>query len=337
MSLVNPRSLTVGRRPATLLTGAAAAFAAVLLILASAANAAFPGTPGPIVYPKSRTESDGTLRYAGLFTHGPRIAESPEQLTFALGDVDAAYSRSGRRIVFSARRGSPFPRRHIFTMRNDGTAIEPVTSGPYVDANPYFFPGGGRIVFERKIGGRTHIFTVRPDGSDLEQLTYGPHTDSDPTVSPNGRRIAFVTDRIAIDSSDTDIFSMRRNGTHKRILVDGPWIEEAPDYAPNGRRIAYDSDRGRGSSNIFVAAVNGRRVRKITHSRGDCFRGTCFSKPAFAPDGRHIAMLGSSRYSTEIAIVRSGGGGNREFDSGGTETNGFGTRMGAPGWGPEPR
>ncbi len=223
-------------------------------------------------------------------------------------------------------------------INSDGSGIRQLTDGPFFDSDPSFFPHGGRIAFARHAGGHTHLFTIRLDGTGLRQLTRGPHTDSDPVVSPNGRRIAFVSDRDRDGRRDrTDIFSMRPDGTRLRVLIDGPRKELDPDYAPSGRRIAFASDRGHGGPNVFVARANGSHVKALTRSRGDCFAGGCFTDPAFAPDGRHIAALRTTRYSTEIEVMRSDGRRLKTFDSAGTDPEGFGGNIGAPAWGPRPR
>ncbi len=333
------RSVGEGHRATVLLAGLGIA-AAALALATEPAHAAFRGKPGPIAYSKFVGDelSGGS---GGLFAHGPRIGQAPYRLTEGLDDRGPSFSHSGRQIAFSADRDADTllgNDSHIYLINSDGSGIRKLTDGPFVDSDPSFFPNGRRIVFGRRSDRHTHLFAIRLDGSGLRQLTNGPHNDSDPVVSPNGRRIAFVSDRDRDGRDDrSDIFSMRADGKRLRVLIDGRRRELDPDYAPSGRQIAFASNRDRGGPNIFLARANGRHVKALTHSRGDCFAGGCFTNPCFSPDGRHIAALRTTRYLTEIEVMRRNGSRRKTFVEAGTDPEGFGSVVGAPGWGPRPR
>lgn len=347
MSLVYRRSLGAGRRPATLLIAAAIAFAAVLLTFdAVTARAAFPGDPGPIVYPKVTVRPPSFLppfrsRFGGLYAENPPSGPDLAQLTHSPEDHSPSFSRSGERIVFVRESGGSGGLTQIFIARDDGSELTPLTDGAHLDSNPSFFPGGGKVAFDRRgENGFTHVYAIHPDTGRLEQLTFGRHNDTDPVVSPKGGRIAFVSD----DDRDSvrdhgDIWVMRTHRPYSpRVLIDGRRsTERAPDYAPGGRRIGFDSNRGRGRSNIFIAKANGRRVRRVTHSRYDCFFGPCYKDPAFSPNGRRIVMLGETRYSSEVVIVRRNGRRVRTVADGGTGSEGYGMTVKAAAWGRQPR
>lgn len=215
-------------------------------VTAAAAQAAFPGKPGPIAYPKTSTDevAEGRVEsVGGLFTHGPRAKQQPRRLTAATGDHSPSYSADGRLIVFVhddeiTRKSS------IYTMRNDGSERKEVTLDGLGGASPSFFPGGQAIVFTRRVEGHSHIFSIRLDGSGLRQLTSGPYDDYDPVVSPNGKRIAFASNRDSDAREDrSDVFTMRADGSRVRVLIDGPRPDSEPDWAPDGRRIVYVVNR----------------------------------------------------------------------------------------------
>jgi Tol biopolymer transport system component len=314
------------------------------LVVAVPAQAAFPGKPGPLVYSKTSAEegAGGFEEGGGIFSHGPRRRDRPQQLTDDTDDSAPSVSPNGRLIAFSSNREAPGPLavgRHIFVMKRDGSAVTQLTSGAFYDSNPSFSPNGRQIVFDRgaaALSPVTHIFSVAVDGSGLRQISDGPGSDYDPVFSPNGRVIVFASSRRPSGRKDrSNIFSMRPNGTRVRLLIGGPRSEYEPDISPNGRRIAFASNRS--GSNLFIARINGRHVRALTHRR-DCLRGGCYSSPAWAPDGRHIAYLSTGTYSSSVDVMRADGRGfSREFDSGGTEEEGFGTTIGPPSWGPRPR
>jgi Tol biopolymer transport system component len=320
------------------------ASALVGLTLAAPAQAAFPGKPGPLVYSKTSAEevAAGIEEGGGIYSHGPRQRDRPQQLTEDTADSAPSVSPNGRLIVFSSNREAPGPLaqgRHIFVMKRDGSAVRQLTSGAFYDSNPSFSPNGRKVIFNRSatsLGATSHIFTVSLDGSGLRQLSSGPGSDYDPSFSPNGRVIVFVSNRRPSGRKDrSNIFSMRPNGKRVRLLIGGPRNEYDPDISPNGRKIVFASNRK--GTNLFIARINGRHVRALTHRR-DCLRGGCYSSPAWAPDGKHIAYLTTGTYSSSVEVMRADGRGySKGFDSGGTEEEGFGSYVGPPSWGPRPR
>jgi Tol biopolymer transport system component len=313
-----------------------------LAILAPAAvpgpaAATFPGTPGPIAYSRSTSSEAGST--GGIFAHGPRRTQRAQRLTSSPADSSPSYSADGRSIVFAADRDTADPSGpKLYLMDADGGDVRQLTNGGGYDANPSFSPSGRQVVFDRSEGssGGPRIFIVNVDGSGLRALTPGTGKDYDPVFTPNGRRIVFVSDRDHDVRTDrSDLFSMAADGSDQRILVDGPRNESEPDVSPNGRSIVFSSNRRKGP-NLFIARSNGTHVRALTHSKGDCFYGTCYLSPTWAPDGKHIAALAVGRYKSDLEVMRADGSQRREFDGGGTEEEGYGTTLGAPAWGPAP-
>jgi TolB protein len=300
------------------------------------ADAAFPGTPGPIAY--SHGTASETSDLGGIFAHGPRRSQSARQLTGDSGDNSPSYSANGRMVVFSGNREPGYPTGiHLYLMNADGSGVRQLTSDDSFDHGPSFSPDGQRVVFARTAGaGHPHIFIVNVDGSGLRQLTEGPYADSEPVFAPNGKWIAFASNRDHDVRTDrSDIFSMRPDGSHLRVLIDGPRNEFEPDISPNGRGIAFVSNRD-GGNNIYVAGSSGRHPRELTHSP-TCIHRECYLSPAWAPDGKHIAFLRSSHYDTDLEVMRADGTHTTTFAEAGTEEEGYGSSIGAPSWGVLPR
>jgi TolB protein len=310
------------------------------IAFAGPAQAAFPGAPGPIAYSHftiSEFEDTG-----GLLAHGPRKRDASIELTDNPTDSSPSYSPNGRLIAFSGNHdpGLVPQGSHIYLMKRDGSGVTQLTSGSFYDSNPSFSPNGKSVVFDRGglQGQATQIFSVSIDGGSPDQITDESGSDSDPTFTPDGKRIVFVSNRMTSGHTDrSNILSMRPDGSQIRLLIGGPRNELDPDVSPNGRRIAFSSNRDHGP-NLFVAKMNGRRVRELTHSRHDCFGSACYTNPSWSPDGKHLAFLASGRYSSDVEVMRSDGRGfSKEFDTGGTEEEGFGDRVGAPSWGARAR
>lgn len=317
------------------------AFSLAALLAAPPAQAAFPGVAGPIAYAK--TTADEVEDSGGLFAHGPRKQDPSLQLTEDRDDSNPSYSPNGRLIAFSSNRDPGETRgSHIYVMKSDGSDVRQLTSGSFYDSNPSFSPSGRLVVFDRGgLQGRiTHIFSVATDGSGLQQISDEAGSDSDPVFTPNGKRIVFVSNRMSSGRRDrSNILSMRPDGSMVRLLIGGPREEYEPDVSPNGRAIAFASTRDRGHGpNLFVARMSGRHIRELTHSRHDCFESACYASPSWSPDGKHIAFLSIGRYSSAVTVMRADDRSfSKEFDEGGTEEEGYGSHVGAPGWGSRPR
>jgi TolB protein len=330
----NPTYLSLTRFP-----WLAATVALVLMLGADSAQATFPGVPGQVVYSKSESSEAGTT--GGLIAHSPRRRGGSHPLTSNVGDDSPSFSANGRLIAFSGNREPPSPGAsfHIYAMNADGSGVRALTSGEGYDRNPSFSPNGRQVVFDRTISPsqKPQIFVVNIDGTGLRQLTEGDSKNYDPTFAPNGKWIAFVSDRDHdVQTDRSDIFSMRPDGTKQKVLIDGPRNESEPDISPDGRKIAFGSNRG-GRSDVYVAKSNGRQVRALTHGRERCHYSACYFGPAWAPDGKHIALLSLRRYGSDVEVMRADGTEGKSFASGGTEAEGYGSRVGAPTWGPRPQ
>jgi Tol biopolymer transport system component len=316
------------------------AFGLLALCAAAPAQAAFPGVPGPIAYPNV-VIGEG-IDTGGLLAHGPRKRDAPVELTENPTDNSPAYSPDGRLIVFAGNHdpGLAPQGSHLYVMKRDGSDVRQLTSGSFYDFNPSFSPNGKLVVFDRTglQGRHTQIFSVSIDGSGLQAITDETGSDSDPTFTPSGKRIVFVSNRMTSGRTDrSNILSMRPDGSQTRLLIGGPRNELDPDVSPSGRRIAFSSNRDHGP-NLFVARIDGGHVRELTHSRHDCFGSACYTNPSWSPDGKHIAFLAGGRYSSSVEVMRADGRGfAKGFDTGGTEEEGFGSHVGAPAWGPQPR
>ena len=85
-------------------------------------------------------------------------------------DGGPAWSPDGTRIAFYSGSGVPA---HIYTVKPDGSALTPLTSGLDNDYFPTWSTDGSRIAFNSGRGSVAGIWSMRADGTDLRRLSSG--------------------------------------------------------------------------------------------------------------------------------------------------------------------
>ena len=89
---------------------------------------------------------------------------------------------------------------------------------------------------------------------------------------------------------------------------------------------------------MYTAGIDGRHIKPVLKPVETCIRRSCYSFPVWSPDEKHIAALNSGSSSSSLVVLRADGRGfSKTFATGGTEEEGYGTRIGPPAWGPAPR
>lgn len=316
----------------------------VLSVAARAADAAYPGTPGPIVYNAYKDvgvvegEIEALHPHGGLFRHGPQVGDAPEQLTSEASDSDPAFSADGQLIAFTRTEveegAEPVP--VLFVVRRDGSKAHQLTYSPFSVSDPYFSPDRKTIVFAR--GG--HLWSIGVRGVIPKQLTFGPHRDSEPVFTPSGRRILFASDRAASGGHDSsDIWAIGADGRNPRVLINGAGAERSPEVSPDGRRIAYVVEQHRYlTGTLRVARSDGSHSRALGEPRGGTCK-PCYREPAWAPDGKHLVAIeyGDNVGSSALMVMTPDGRHRRRFEDGTVSTEGRGRHLSAPTWGSRPR
>lgn len=292
---------TVGR---SRWVAAATALALGALSLApSLAQAAWPGTNGPIVY------AGDNFGGAGLFTMAPDGSQTTRISNRVQGSTFPSFSPAGTRIVFSggttylSPEGLYYGTADIFTIAADGSGETQLTPlDPNDEQHPSFSPDGTQIVFMRFRQGvpGSDIYKMGADGSNPVRLTSDGSQNAQPVFSPDGTRIVFSSTR----NGASEIYSMAPDGSNPVNLTNHPANDEGKlSFSPDGARIAFASDRDHGgatdfdSSEIYTMAADGsNQIRLTNNARWD-------GAPAFSPDGAQIAFASRNTASSASGVV----------------------------------
>jgi len=126
------------------------------------------------------------------------------------------------------------------------------------------------------------IWSMHASGRDAKQLTKGADPDADPRFSPDGQRILYTTLR----GGFPELWLMNRDGTKPKFVTNG----SQGSWAPDGTSIVFIRD-----NQAFVRDFASGREKRVTPQEWE----RC-GVPAFAPDGKHLAV--ASRHLAEIGI-----------------------------------
>src|SRR4051812_39457667 len=306
---------------------------AALLLAASAAQAAFPGSNGRLALQHFPANFDingegWTINPNGSDVRTIVPTTAPTGLVL---DVKSPvrFSPNGQRVVYSWMPGLCGARDHrgmILRIANtDGTGVRNLTqnlcgtalNGAVTIVNddlaPGFSPDGARVVFSSRRGclkqrdpqcdGKSEIWSVRAsDGQDLRQLTAGPN-DGLPSWGTNGR-IAFVR--------NGDIWTMNTDGSGQTQVTSGPADDTEPNWSPDGQKLVFATNRDelgrdcgphwRCDYEIYSMNANGTGLTRLTTRPGQQDIA-----PVFSPDGRKIAWNGDGVYGVDVFTMNADG------------------------------
>jgi TolB protein len=156
---------------------------------------------------------------------------------------------------------------------------------------------GSRIYFVSSRSGQTEIWVMDWDGSNQKQLTHLNSTTLMPSVSPDGTRVAFTS---------------YQGGTPRLRMIDTQTGREVPFYnqeaslnanasfTPDGKQVYYASTAA-GLEQIFIADVNGRGFRRISH------RDAVESEPKVNPKNPGVIIFSGGPGQEQIYQMNSDG------------------------------
>jgi TolB protein len=234
------------------------------LLVASPAQAAFPGENGRIVFYSLR---DGN---GEIYSANPDGSDPVNLTNNPAFDATPAVSADGSKIAFLSDREAGS---HLWVMGTDGSNPTMV-SGGCVPAYFAWSPDGSRIAFTDICF--DDIFVINVDGTGLTGLATTANFERFPSWSPDGARIAYSR----FNGAEDDIWVMDADGSDQTDITNDPADELHPDWAPDGSRVVYSRDGE-------LAAINpdGSGQANLTSTPGEA---EYF--PTWSPDGTRIAF-----------------------------------------------
>jgi TolB protein len=127
-----------------------------------------------------------------------------------------------------------------------------------MDLLPVISPDGKQVAFQTDRNGRWEIFVVNVDGTGEAQLVDGVAWS--PAYSPDGKKLLFLSSR----DGQADLYQMLLETKELVRATNTPDVESAPLYSPDGSEIAFIASGENGNTDIYVMALDGKGLRKMT-------------------------------------------------------------------------
>ncbi|MEN8007641.1 MAG: hypothetical protein ABFS42_11540 [Candidatus Krumholzibacteriota bacterium] len=225
-------------------------------------------------------------------------------------EANPIYSPDGNWILFES---DVTGNRDLWLIPATGGEPRQLTFDKGFDSAPFWSPDGKRIVFESERSGFKNIWIIDPDApaADPVALTSGVWEDADPVWSPDGEWIAYESNRAK--DGGTDLWmSPVAGGPAKRLTTTGAGVYiRTADWSPDGTRLVCESNLENASSALYVLAVEGGSLTRITPENG--YEG----HPAWSPDGEEIAYESAQSGIMEIHVIPAAGGAPFQVTTGG--------------------
>lgn len=219
----------------------------------------------------------------------PLVPRSEE----SLGDVEAAVSPDGSRVVFVREHGDVKRDLYLVSLNGHRNPIRLTQDRAAIWGHTWTVDGR-QIIFSSNRSGEQRLWTLDLETLEAKMLPFGEDGFA-PVAAREGSAVAYC--RI---SYDLDVWSIALPGANlRRVISTSRWDWEAA-YSPDGSRVAYTSDSS-GTREIWVSTADGSDKQQITSLGGA-------SMPAWSQDSRSIAFRGANGASSQIFTVPATGG-----------------------------
>lgn len=256
----------------------------------------------------------GAVTLLGYLAVGPQTAPHRVPLANIAGvESTPAFSPSGQRLAYSARRLGSADSLHIFVRGVPTGAPQQLTPGDSNDVGPAWSPDGASIAFLRLTEEQAQYTIVPAAGGAERQVAEFPAPDQDPqpisavSWTPDGKTLAVVQN--TEDQPPAIALVSIAGGAPRRITEPpaGSPGDSSPAISPAGGVLAFVRHVDQEESNVYLCDLNGGGLRRLT------FDGRPVRGIAWTPDGQDILYSANRMGGWKVWRVPAYGGSPREL------------------------
>jgi eukaryotic-like serine/threonine-protein kinase len=206
--------------------------------------------------------------------------------------TDAAWSRDGKWMYFSANTGGGF---HIWRQRVPDGTPEQVTFGVTEEEGIDFAPDGRSFV--TSVGSRQSTVWVHDSGGDRQITSEG--YGFLPAISPDGTKLYYLVGAggaRSVVSGELWVAELM-SGQRQRLLPDFPMQHYS--ISVDGQHVVFVGADDAGRSPVWLAALDGRSAPRRVSSR--------YASRAFFGAGNDVIFVGEDEGAKFVYRVKGGG------------------------------
>jgi Tol biopolymer transport system component len=214
------------------------------------------------------------------------------RVTDAHVNWDPAFTRDGKRLLWSSNRGGNF---EVWTADVDGSAPRQVTRDGGNAENPTATPDGQWVVYSSGNPQKAGLWKTRLDGTGAVHLVKG--RVSLPDVSPDGRHALYrvfsgkypaLLKVVRVEDGQAEPFEIQVEAKRRTTVTLG-----RARWLPDGRGIAFVGQDESGASGVYVQDFAPGRDTAATRRRLAGFDPDVAAESfGLAPDGSRLVVAG---------------------------------------------
>lgn len=215
-----------------------------------------------------------------------RVARLTNPAAAIRGDIEPAWSRDGKRLLFKRSVGEGVG--DLWVLDTDTSELTRLTHDDTGVVGADWMPGDSRIVFSSNRSGLFRLYFLDIATGEIHPANAVPARDpARPRVSRDGRRMIYEEWSLSTDIVD-------RQG---RSVVASTWLDGEPALSPTGDRVVFVSNR-MAVPELWLARRDGTREQRLVAGNGHAM-----GAPSWSPDGRRVAFEWMDKGQRDIYVV----------------------------------
>jgi len=234
--------------------------------------------------------------------------DSLTRITFSSSyELRPIFNSNRDKIAFSSNATLDY---HIYTMNNDGSGIQRITTIPLAGYHNQgigfsWSPDNGKFIYSNY----NKLYRIDKDGVNLTLIATAPTNRNFRACDWTAVDNKIVVETIGSTIYESEIYLMNADGSDTVRLVDNlPGIIESPSFSIDGKEILYtrdasgfESEDGRQlDSRIFIKNTGTMAIVDVSNGKPD---GTNDLQPRFSPDGAKIIFVNVSNTPNSLKSV----------------------------------